>query len=85
MKMNDGDLTLYLALGAALALVIGVVWCITSGPCSSSSSPNNPATPGAGSVGAAINTAIQSAAQFSTGSSNPLENEDNGIIFGGGA
>jgi hypothetical protein len=74
------DTTLYLAIAAAIAVIVGIVWCFSSGPCAGSDSPDTP--PG---VGPAIQDAIESAAQLATGSATDLGNETNGLIFGGGA
>lgn len=77
--------SLYFAIAAVLAVFVGVVWCFTAGPCGGSTSAGDDPGTGVGGILSAASDAIQSAAQYATGNSNPLENEDNGIIFGGGA
>jgi hypothetical protein len=74
--------TVYFILAAIAAVVIGAVWCFQSGPCSEGNSTPGDAPSG---IGGAIKDAINSAAQFSTQSGSDLQNEDNGIIFGGGS
>lgn len=77
-----GNVTLYLGIAAVIAVIVGVVWCFQSGPCSGNTGSPDGAP---ASLGAAISGAISSVAGLATSSGNDLENEDNGIIFGGGA
>jgi hypothetical protein len=74
--------TLYLSIAAGLALVIAIIYYFQQ---NSSSAPTTTPNGGLQGIGDAITGAIQGAAQFGTGSSDPLQNEDNGIIFGGGS
>jgi hypothetical protein len=79
MKLKGASL--YLAIAAGVALLVGIIYYFTSGEGSSSAPDDVPAATG---IGAAISGAIQSAAQLAT-TGNPLEEMDNGLIFGGGA
>jgi hypothetical protein len=80
VSVGENNTTIYLAIAAVVAVIIGIWWCFSSGPCAGSDSDETP-----NGLGAAISSAISSAAQFSTSSGSDLSNESNGIIFGGGA
>jgi hypothetical protein len=98
MSKSYDNMTLYLGLGALGALIIGVVWCFTSGPCSGNTSAGSGASGsgiGAGiantvlgglsEINDAANSAINTMAQTIPGSDENLSDLDNGLIFGGGA
>jgi hypothetical protein len=80
--------TSWILIGGAIAIAIALIWYFMQDDSNSDSSP--------GGIGSAITGAIQNAVQTvatgvqtagaaATGSGSDLQNEDNGIIFGGGA
>jgi hypothetical protein len=72
----------YIAIGLGIAVVALAYWCFKSGPCA----PDAPSAPD-GSTNPIV-SAVQSVAATIGGlvtGGTDLQNEDNGLIFGGGA
>jgi hypothetical protein len=76
--------TLYILIGAGVIIAIAIIYYIqqSGGGNDPVSAPDGASPTG---IGEAISSAIQGAAQYSTQSGSDLENETNGIVFGGGA
>ena len=71
---------LYLWIGAAVALLVGIVWCFQNGPCAGSTSSANKPGSGLSGVLSAASQALKNNEQtLVDGGGNPLANVQGGI------